>query len=647
MVELNQLREYMRTQAREDRKRKVVQVQGDSVDDALRQASIELGIPVKRIDYEVLTRGSRGILGMSRTSWILIAYETERKDETGEDTAAGFFDEEGIHEVGENAERNGEVSVRFRPEGVYLKVSPPLGKGRKATERMAIEALAARNQPRYDASLVARVVKQAQGEYILVGDFDYQPVADPVLSLEITDGEMRAMLTATYPGPGGTDPTAEMIGTYLKQHGVVHGSKDDVLERFEDSPVYGQPVLVAEGTRSVNGADAKVMYHFDVDRSRITLKEKDGRVDFKELNLVQNVVEGQVLARKSDPEAGKNGRTVTGKSLPAKDGKDRELGVGKNVKLSKDGKTAISEINGQVLVINGKINVEPIHVVQGDVNLRSGNIFFLGTVIVKGSVEDGFSVKAAGNIEIMGSVGKCDLDAEGDIIVHQGITGRSAGTITCGHSLWAKYIENALVTAGEMVVVSDGIINSRVDANRGILCKGKRASIVGGHLRAAEFIGAKALGSVAGSETILEVGYDPKSKERITAIGKRKAELEKQLDEINLNLNTLANVKRVKKQLPEEKEQYLLELSAKRTEIVGELKKIVQESQEIQTYLDSLKTVGKVSASGKVFPGVKIFIKEAALEVRNEFKAVTFLQEGGIVKVTKYDEPEDAYSRRG
>ena len=79
--------------------------------------------------------------------------------------------------------------------------------------------------------------------------------------------------------------------------------------------------------------------------------------------------------------------------------------------------------------------MEPVYTIEGDVNLKTGNVLFLGTVFVKGNVEDGFSVKAAGNIEIMGSVGKCLLDAEGDIIVHQGIAGKTEGRVRAGR-IW-------------------------------------------------------------------------------------------------------------------------------------------------------------------------------------------------------------------
>jgi uncharacterized protein (DUF342 family) len=408
---------------------------------------------------------------------------------------------------------------------------------------------------------------------------------------------------------------------------VIHGIHEDILADFELKPIYNEPIVVAEGTPPQDGADAKIIYNFDFDRTKIKLKEKNGKVDFREMNLIQNVVEGQILAKKVPLEKGSSGRTATGTLIPAKDGKDLSIGIGKNVELDEDGMSARSTINGQVILAADKINVEPIYVVQGDVNLKSGgNVIFLGTVFVKGSVDDGFKVKASGNIEVLGNVGKAELDAEGDIIVHQGITGKGGGSINSGKSVWAKFIENAHVEAGEFAVASDGIINSQVVANKKVVCQGKRATIVGGSLKAAEEIHAKTLGSTAGSETILEVGYDPRSKEKLV-----------QLEE---------NLKKIKKELPEDKEAFLGELVKKRNEIMLEKEDLLQEVKKIQEYLSSLKIRGKISASAKVFSGVRIYIKDAYLEVRNEFSSVTFINEANLVKITKYEELEEDLVRK-
>ncbi|MFP4408480.1 MAG: FapA family protein [Spirochaetaceae bacterium] len=645
MVSFDQLQTYMRKSAEEDRNRQYVNVSGETLQDALREAAVELSLPIKKIEYEILENGSSGVLGVGKKPYLILAYPAIQQV-SSESFEERFDMDLGFDDESRPRDRDGQAYVKLSPNGVLLKVSPPQGSGVRATERDAIEALSKRSIEKFDAGLVKKVVQLADDEFVKVAQYDYNPANDAYMSVDFAEAEMKAYLNLSPPGEGGADPTADGIRVFLESNDVVHGIKEEVLNRLDEQPIYREPVLVAEGTRPKNGADAKIQYNFEIEPGKIHVKEVEGRVDFKELNRVQNVVEGQVLAKRIPAEQGEPGYTVTGKLLPARDGKNVAIPIGQNVRLSEDGSTAFAEINGLVRIQSGKITVEPVYVVEGDVNMKEGNIKFLGTVVVKGNVDDGFDVSAAGHIEVMGSVGRCNLSAEGDIIVHQGITGKNSGRIICSGSLWSKFIENAHVEAGELVVVSDGIINSTVFSDKRIVCRGKRASIVGGHLRASEEIDAKALGSVAGMETLLEVGYDPKQKERLVELEEQDAELGKQLDEIGLNMSTIEKMRKAKKQIPKEKLKAYALLKQKREKIKSRREKIRDEIEQIQNYLDQLKINGRISASGTVFPGVKVRIKEAPLDVRNEFHSVTFVAEGGTVSVTKYEESDADISVR-
>lgn len=637
MVSFDQLQAYMKKSAEEDRNRQYVNVSGETLQDALREAAVELSLPIKKIEYEILEAGSSGVLGVGKKPFLILAYPATQQIEA-ESFEEGFDMDLGFDDESKPKDLDGAVFVKLSPNGVLLKVSPPQGSGVRATERDAYNALSNRRVEEFDAGLVKKVVQLVDDEFVKVAPYNYNPANDAYMSVDFAEAEMKAFLNLSPPGEGGADPTAEGLRVFLESNDVVHGIKEDVLQRLDEQPVYREPLLVAEGTRPKNGADAKVQYNFETDPTKVHVKEIEGRVDFKELNRVQNVVEGQVLAKKIPAEQGEPGYTVTGKLLPARDGKNIPIPIGQNVRLSEDGMTAFAEINGLVRLLSGKVNVEPVYVVEGDVNMKEGNIKFLGTVVVKGNVDDGFDVNAAGNIEVMGSVGRCNLSAEGDIIVHQGITGKNTGRVICSGSLWSKFIENTHVEAGELVVVSDGIINSTVFSDKRIVCRGKRASIVGGHLRASEEIDAKALGSVAGMETLLEVGYDPKQKERLVELEEEESELAKQLEDITLNMTTIEKMRKAKKPIPKEKLKAYAMLKQKKEKINARRNKIGQEMNQIHDYLDQLKINGRISASGTVFPGVKIRIKEAPLDVRNEFHAVTFVAEGGTVSVTKYEE---------
>ncbi|HPO02416.1 MAG TPA: FapA family protein [Treponemataceae bacterium] len=648
MVNLEQIREAMARQLEEDQSRVFVEVTGNTLEEALANAGIQLNVPVRDVEYEILQRGTNSFFALNKKNWYLRAYQTQKSKKAAlaaqKKAAADTTAAEAVPVI---EDRNGDVFVFCAFDGVFIKVTPPVGNGSDATVRDAMERLRDRGLTGFAEDVLKPVVKSAAGEYVKIGPYKHNPGNDALMSVDITDQEMKAWLFATPPGPGGADLSADMIIAFLKNNRVVAGIDEERIREFQDRPIYKQNYLVAEGIKPQDGADAKIIYNFETDRTKIRLKESaSGKVDFKELNLVQNVVEGQPLAQKILAERGKGGKTVTGKYLEAKNGKDIPMPLGKNTRLAEDDLTIVAETNGQVLILNNKINVEPILNIDGDVSLKTGNIMFLGNVYISGNVEDGFSVKASGNIEVKGTVGKSDLDAEGDIVVGQGIAGKGEGFVHAGKSIWSKFIENTKVEAGEFVIVSDGIINSQVAANRKILCQGKRAAIIGGILSAAEEIHAKSLGSLGGaSETVLNVGFDPRSKERLDVLLANKQAAERELEDVELNFNTLLNMKKQKKDFPEEKEAILKKYGERQYILKTELEEVDLEIKQIQDYLNTLKTKGKVSASVKVYAGVKIVIRDFTEEVRADCKATTFYLENGLIRYGKYQGADDDMKR--
>jgi uncharacterized protein (DUF342 family) len=645
MVDIVRLQHIIKEKLEKDRGIHSVEAEGATLEAAVAAASTLLSVPIRRLEYEVAERGFKGVMGKGQKNWKIRAYE--RQDTRKAPPEDDFFEEAQEEAAPEIPDTDGEAFVQVWPEGVFLKVIPPVGKGRRASEGAALKALSAREVTDFDKALVTDTVKQAAAKYVRVGTVELNPSNNVTAAVNIADQEMKAYITLNPPGPGGCDLPLETIIDILRSNRVVYGLREAELREFADKPRYQENFLAAEGLKPINGRDASLQYNFEIEQSKVRLREGvDGKVDFKDLNIIQNVVEGQPLARKIAAEIGAAGKTVTGKVLPAKSGRDMPMPLGKNVHLGEDGGTIIADMNGQVVMASDKINVEPVYTVQGNVDIKTGNIIFLGTVIINGNVDDGFSVKAAGNIEVNGIVEKAELDAEGDIIVHQGITGKSNGVIRAGRSIWARFIENAVVEAGNMVVVSDGIVNSQVDASRCIICQGKRAHIVGGRLRATEEINAKMIGSpTSGTETICEVGFDPKGKVLLDKLLADKAAAEKEEEEVLLNLQTLATIKKQRKSLPEDKEAYMRELTERREVLTETLERISDAIQKNQEFLNSMESRSRISASGKVYPGVKIVIRDIREDVRTEYKAVTFLLEDGLVRVTKYEEPDEALTR--
>ncbi len=614
-----------------------LEVIANSIQEALEIGAKELGVSIAELDYEVLEKGSNGFLGIfGKKPWRVLV---KRVESFGSGAVLGGdagFD----LEVGPSAplNRDGEFKIRVTKHGVMLKVIPPSGDGKPVKFDDIQQELLKREIFKVDETKIKQEVENPSGEWVKIGDWTPNPEYDSKAKIEITPDEMRVFVTVTKPIKSGRMLDEDDIIAILRQNGIVYGIKEDAIKEMVEKEIFDIPVLVAEGDRAENGKDAWIEYFFKADKDEVKFAVSDnGRVDFHKLDLIQNVVAGQVLAKKHPATPGKPGKTVRGKIIPARPGRDVNLVPGKNTHLSEDGLELIADINGQVVVKNNKINVEPVYEVDGDVDLNTGDIEFPGNVRVRGSVKDTFAVKAGGNVEVWGTVEKATIEAEGDVVVKRGIQGKDGGIVKAGGDLYARFIERANVRVKGDVIVQEVILHSHVDAGRRIICIGKKAAIIGGKVRAREEINVKNLGAEAYTETHVEVGVDPDVQDRLDELNKRKGELENRSIELQKELATLS-LMLAKGPLPPEKEERFNQLNEENKEIAKELREIQKELEEIEQYLAQIEENARISVSKIVYPGVIIKIKSAILRVRDEFKYVSFIKDGPDIRVIPYEE---------
>ena len=626
MVTLEKIRKDMKDFLAVDNQLQFVEVMADSIGDALEDASVQLDVKTSSLQYEIVEKGSEGFMGLGKKPWKLKIYPDPASIKKVKKLASdGLFDDDELEDATETQNRDGFFVVRHFKSDIMLKIILPTGDGEQIDIKDVISEVSRQDTIDFDEDLIKKYVKSGtDNEYKTIGQYRHIPAGDVIIGIEVTKDEMKAAVVVSPPSISGSEASAEMIKRALQAQGIIDPCVDEKrVNEFVDRPVYNVPFDVAFAIQPVNGHDAYISYNFETDPKKIKAKVSDsGNINYKDWNQIQNVIAGQPLAQKILAERGKGGKTVFGRYLEATNGKDIQIQLGQNVSLDRDGVTIKADIDGEVMLINGKITVEPVKYLDS-VNVKTGDVKFVGTVIIKGSVEEGYKVEAT-NIEINGIVDKSRLEATGNIIVRQGIFGKGEGYVKAGKSLWAKFINDTTVEVEENVIVYDSIVNSNITAMKNIVVKGKKAQIIGGHLLATQEICARKIGSPGGgAETILEVGIDPRAKKRLEELQTMQARSTKDFENIDLDIKNLEQQKKLRKKLPHEKEEKLRLLKEKCDQITIDLEQMTKEIDSIQKHLKELKAVGKVKCEDTIYSDVKIYVRDACDEFKMECKKVT------------------------
>jgi uncharacterized protein (DUF342 family) len=410
------------------------------------------------------------------------------------------------------------------------------------------------------------------------------------------------------------------------------GLKEEELRTALLKKYYDEKICIAEGKMPIDGKDGRIKYHFELEKKLIPKVLPDGTVDYRELDIVNNVKEGELLAEIIPPIEGENGYKVTGEIVPYKKGKSPRLRYGKNVKLLDDGLYLVAEKDGLVELKDGKVIVSEVFQVP-NLDNKVGNIYFNGTVIVGGNALNGFQIKADGDVEVKGVVEGAYIENSGDVTIKQGIQGYNRLTIRTKGNITTKFVENAIVDAGRNIV-AEAIMHSQVTSKENIILLGKKGLIVGGICRAGKEISAKIIGSAMATTTILEVGVDPSIKQRSEQLKDNINIIKDNLDKITKSLSLLDNLKKVNR-LDKEKAQMYLKLLKTRNALIEELRNSREEFEVLKEKIENLSR-GRIRVSDIIYPGVRIVIGNSTYFVRDEMKRCTFYKTDGEIKVGPY-----------
>ncbi|MDP7421283.1 MAG: FapA family protein [bacterium] len=615
--------------------KKEIIIQGDTVDQAVERGCRKLGVEKSQVDHEVLVKGRQGLFGAKgRPFEVRVFISAEKKQDLdallSEMTGEGSLNDEGDASLGVDSY----CELEINEDGVFFTVYQAVGAGKNLTVERASSYIESRNIANVNWDEVERACNMAHGVPIKIAEYDSELYKEAQVAVDISSDSMTAFMTLVA-SQGGQMPGFDRAMQALQDAGVVVGIDEEAVKSSLESGMVNQKVEVAQGIPPVKGEDAFIKYRFQTHHEKhAPTEEEDGSVDFRRLDIVQNVTKGEPLAEKIPATEGKEGRTITGSVIPSVPGKDMVLQGGQNTKVSEDGLLMTSTIDGHVIFLGRIPRVVPIFDVKGDVDYSVGNIDFIGDVHITGNILDDFKVKAKGSITVGGNVQSAVLEAGGSIAVKGGIIGKDKGHVKASEDIMAKFVENANLDARRNVIIDKAIMHSDVKAGEEVRVTGKKAVIIGGKVMAGKLIESKTMGSYVDIKTEVQVGVDPRLIEEYYQTDEELTKYEKSLTELEQSINLMVKKKQIGKLAPE-KMQLLQKWLTMRKQLMELIENLNKRREDLEEQA-SVSKEGLIKVSKILYPGVIVHIRTATKRMTEEIRFATLVYDRGEIRVGPY-----------
>jgi hypothetical protein len=388
---------------------------------------------------------------------------------------------------------------------------------------------------------VLDVGKAEDGTYLLRVRQD----SDAQVEVLLTPDRMLATLSVTGRSGIGRTANEEMIRTALSEAGVRVGIDEPALKEAIMQAVTGEEVVdavVARGEMPIRPGQRALRYLVPVANNAGVRIREDGRADYKNQDRITQVSAGTDIAEIIPPQAEpRDGFDVTGKVIPVGESANFDAEVGANVAqtLRPDGTIVfVAKANGELVIDRNIISVRAVHLIRGDVGLKTGNIRFHGPVSVTGNVRSGFFVMSDGEIRVGEGVEAGLLSSGENILIRQGIRGGGKAVLRTKKNILAAFCEQATLLSVGDIVIDRSCMQSRVKCNGRLILTGEKGNLVGGQIQARNGVEAMNIGSDRSAHTQISFGQNYLISDHIEAESKEIEKLKARLVQVDGYLKT-------------------------------------------------------------------------------------------------------------
>lgn len=435
--------------------------EGANVEECLKSASVSLDVPIEKIKFLILEQkkslfkkhavisidGIEGLNGKFTLKENILKMDKLERVDLKEDN---YNELNGTIEIKQgkfiirNPKGGGKPAVISNMNNVTLTVNgEKVTKCTKVHEESTIEVII--KEVEAERHLNLRISSDKMEAYISIMYKpnityklkDCEPINLLLMELEVNEEIMPPKFTEFE------------INKELLSHNIKYGIlKMNVMKCAKTHEI--SELLISKGKKNMDSVDDILEMKYNRAENKNGKKYDDKEViDYKAIGSVQGVEKGQILAILHLGKNGKDGIDITGKNIVTKIARRILLGVGEGCEIEEKCRV-VATTDGRPSSRGNTFFVYKTHKINGNVDLKTGNIQFVGDVIVSGSVHEGMKVEAGNSILVKGNVAEAKITASGDVVVkgnviHSNVAAGKEDVLTLEYLSDLKSMKNDLV----------------------------------------------------------------------------------------------------------------------------------------------------------------------------------------------------------
>lgn len=445
-------------------------------------------------------------------------------------------------------------------------------------------------------------------------ELEHDPV-DGTFEIAVDAALMQASLSVKPPYFGGKAVEEKDILKELSVRQITYGVDQDSIRSILERNLFETPYIIATGLKPENGTDGTITYLFDKVVENKPKEDEHGFVNYKDLGLIRNITAGTTIADITLPTEGSQGINIKNQIIRQRPGAPALATHGANIGISEDGLRMVALADGNLKYSGKQFSIDTVFDMKGDVDISTGNLDFIGDIIVRGEVMEGFKVSSQKNITVYGNVTGANIEANGDVTIKKGCINskiRSHGNVS------VDFVESSNI-ACDGDLKADAFIFSDIYCGGELTASGKRGALMGGKYTCLKNLSAQTIGTKSYTSTVITVGDN-------AVMVEERADKTTQLENINtqiLRCTQAIDFLNAKKAefggLPAEKEEQLDMFIKVKIQSEAEKSKLEKRIAEITEYLEQKENLS-ITCKKELYPGVKITINDFVMQVNTTYQ---------------------------